>query len=316
MNSLAIRLLTPLALVALLGGCDLIKKGSGPKGQVVATVDGQEVTLAELQAELGGNASAPKAAQQAALQRIIARDLLAKAAHDQKLDQTPEFAVLLQRAKSDLAASLLERKMAGEVPPPTKDDADRFVEDHPTMFAQRQLIVLDQVQAPPSRDINLLRALQPLKDLGQAEQTLDSRGVPHQRTMTTLDTLNLDPRMAEQIEKATSDDLLIFAGPRSLSVNQVKETHSMPFTGETASQYALRLLTNQRSQEAVQKQAQNIVLAAQDKIKYNPEFQPPKSGSPAAAAQPSAAAPAAQSAPTPELPAASDASGQPFTLGK
>src|SRR5688500_6823890 len=88
-----------LALVAglTLAACD---RGKEPSGQVVATVDGQEVTIRELRAELGNLSFATpaerKAGEQAALQAIVNRKLLAKASEDQKLDKSPEFALQKQ----------------------------------------------------------------------------------------------------------------------------------------------------------------------------------------------------------------------------
>ena len=58
----------------------------------------------------------------------------------------------------------------------------------------------------------------------------------------------------------------------------------MPFTGPAATQYALRALVNQRSQEAVSKQGQAILKAAQAKVKYGEGYAPtPQGQAPAAA---------------------------------
>jgi EpsD family peptidyl-prolyl cis-trans isomerase len=322
MKSSMVRLLAPVALIALLGGCNLFNKGQ-PKGQVVATVNGQEVTLAELQAEMGSNTpsnpAAAKAVEQAALQRIIARDLLAQAAHDQKLDQTPQFAIELNRGRKELQASLLEKKMASEVPPPQRDEADRFVADNPSMFAQRQLFVLDQVQAPPSTDASLLRQLEPLKDLGAVEALLNSRSVPHQRGINVVDSLRVDPKLTQSLQAANAtNDLLIVNLPNMLTANAIKETHAAPITGDAATRVAMQILANRRTQDAVQKQAQSIIAAGTTKVKYNDAYKPTAQPAAApAAAAPASGAPAAAPASAPvQLPAPGSSTGQPFALGK
>jgi EpsD family peptidyl-prolyl cis-trans isomerase len=294
MHSRLFRLATPLALLALLGGCDFIKShtGGAPKGQVVATVEGQEVTLQELQAELPGglpqDPNAVKAVQLSVLQRIVARDVLAKAAKDQKLDQTPQFAMQMSRAKSNLMAQLVERKMASEVPPPSRDDAERFVADHPTMFSQRQMFTVEQIQTAPTNDQNLLRALAPLKSLEDIESLLNSKGVAHQRTMTMLDGLRTDPKLIEQINKLPAGEPFIVPTGNGLLINQVKDTRSLPFTGEPAIQVAMRSLANQRTQEAIAKQGKAMMDAASEKIKYNPDYDPAKFKAPSRPAAPAA----------------------------
>ena len=78
------KLAVGVASVALimLSGCHK-GAGSAPTGQVVASVDGQEVTQREVSAELSGFSSqdenATKKAQQSAVQAILNRKLLAKA---------------------------------------------------------------------------------------------------------------------------------------------------------------------------------------------------------------------------------------------
>ena len=104
--------LIPFACLALTA-CDLgkAKEAKAPAGQVVATVDGEEITARELRAELQGmsfpSPQARKSAEQAALQSIIDRKLLAKAAEEAKLDETPDFA--LQKALRLTVTNLLQR---------------------------------------------------------------------------------------------------------------------------------------------------------------------------------------------------------------
>ena len=88
--------LTPAAAVF---GCLLALDGCNrePTGQVVAVVGDDEVTLQEVNAELG-NAQVPEGAdpkkiQQLALQRIVERRLPASVARDEKLDERPEFLI-------------------------------------------------------------------------------------------------------------------------------------------------------------------------------------------------------------------------------
>ena len=107
-----------------LTGCDFgaKAKNKAPTGQVVATVDGDEITMRELRAELAGmtfpDANARKAAEQAALQSIINRKLVAKAALEAELDKTPDFALQKERANELLLAQALQKKIVDEARPP------------------------------------------------------------------------------------------------------------------------------------------------------------------------------------------------------
>ena len=88
MNLKLLRNAAPIACLALVA-CHIpgMKDNKAPTGQVVATVDGQEVTISDLRAELANAPKAQdpkiaKAMEMGALQEIVARKILAKAAHD------------------------------------------------------------------------------------------------------------------------------------------------------------------------------------------------------------------------------------------
>src|SRR5438128_6450086 len=98
-----------------LGGCGQIKKlmgGGKAEGQVVATVNGDEITAIELRQELGNFASRDpkimKAAQQRALQGIILRKLMVQQAKEQKLDKSPDYAVQVQRGEANLLVQMYQ----------------------------------------------------------------------------------------------------------------------------------------------------------------------------------------------------------------
>src|SRR5579875_2662233 len=108
----------------LLGGCG--KKGSESldKGQVVATVDGKDITTGELNAELMGvnvpQGERGKAIQQAALQQIVNRTILADLARDRGLDKTPMYLLQVRRGEDSLLVQMLQRQLASQIKPPTR----------------------------------------------------------------------------------------------------------------------------------------------------------------------------------------------------
>src|ERR1700759_2385718 len=83
------RILSVFLITCVLSACQ--HKASG---QTVAVVNDQEITAADLNAELtsSNNASGdPKAARAAALQRLVDRKLLVEQAQSDGIDKSPEF---------------------------------------------------------------------------------------------------------------------------------------------------------------------------------------------------------------------------------
>ncbi len=283
-----------LTLVAVsvmaLGGCKLPWGGGGkaPVGQVVATVAGQEITVRELNAELAG-ASIPdpktlKLAQQAALRNIIARTILAKAAVDQGLDKTPDFALQKQRAMQGLLAQTLQNKVVASVPPATRQEAEAFVAAHPDIFAERKIFVVSQIRSARPADAAAMTAFEPLKTLPDVEAQLDKDHLAYQKGMVNFDTVGADPKMVDAIIKLPPNEIFVIPNNGGITFNQIQSTQTVPFTGEPAIQYAMKVITHQRTEEAVNREFGGILKAAAGEIKYNKDYAPPKP--PAAPSQP------------------------------
>src|SRR5687768_2411812 len=94
MKTLAFTLMPALLLTSACGE----KREAAPSGQVVATVNGKEITILDLRQE-AGTANPGKPVEQAALNAIIARELLADEAKKQELDALPATAIMQDKAR-------------------------------------------------------------------------------------------------------------------------------------------------------------------------------------------------------------------------
>jgi peptidyl-prolyl cis-trans isomerase C len=250
-----------------------------PTGQVVATVGGKEVTRLDLEAELSGvNISDPKVrktAEQQALQMIIARTILADEARKEHMDKTPDFALQQQRAIDTLLVQDLQNKLVNSVPAPTDEEAQRFITDHPDIFAQRKVFVVDTIRMARPADPNIVKGLQPLKTLPDVDAYLTANHVDHGRTSGNIDVVGMDPKLVDQIVKLPPNEVFLYPGPNGiLLVNQIRETHIVPFQGDQATKYALNVLKKERTQQAVGKQLHQMVAAQATTVQYNDAYKP------------------------------------------
>jgi len=291
MNYLARYALMSVA-VAGLAGCKIpgLHSHAAPTGQVAATVNGQEVTVRDIAAELGPfNTPDPKvrkAAETAALENIVSRKIVAQDAVAQGLDKTPDFALLKQRAIDNLLAQLLEKKLASQVPVPTKEDADAFVTSHPNMFAQRKIFLVDQLRMARPTDPAVLKPLQPLKTLPEVEAQLDKDHIVYQKGVGSLDALAADPNLIDQILKLPAGEIFIVPSNGELLVNQIRETQVAPVTGDQASQFALNYLRRQRTQDTVRRQMSALVGKGLAQVSFNKDYMPVKPSSASHSAAP------------------------------
>lgn len=280
-----------------LGACHFPGTGGGskaPTGQVVANVGDQEITLRELKAESPPlNTSDPKIREQsdqATLRNMVGRTILAKAARDQGLDKTPDFDMAKRRVEDTLLVQALQEKIAKGMPAITDDDAQRFIAEHPDIFAQRKVFTIDFIRIQRPTDPGVIKALEPLKTLDQVEEFLKSKQIPYQHSTGNLDAVGADPRMIDAMIKLPPNEVFVIPNGQTLLINKIVGSKVVPFTGPQAVDYAKKVMTRQRTQEAINRQFNEIIAKAKPTVKFNKAY---------AAAAPN---PGAVTAPDPNAP--------------
>jgi EpsD family peptidyl-prolyl cis-trans isomerase len=267
--------LAPCFALLVLTGCS--PESSAAAGPVAATVDGQEITVAALKAEMSAadliNANDPKV-QRAALQRLIIRRLLAKDAQEQKLDQTPDAKVLRAAAAETVDANISQRAVLAKIVPPTRAEAEAYVRAHPEMFAQRTVYLLDQFQMAQNPDAALGKALEPANSLEQVEAILKARNINFQRRVQEVDSLRLGPQVSAQVAKLPPGGLFVLPGPAGAVINRVTASKPEPLVGERAATIATQVLLEDRRREAIAKHVGALITANKGKITYGEGFSP------------------------------------------
>jgi EpsD family peptidyl-prolyl cis-trans isomerase len=267
----AIILAPSLALLAACGSDD------APTGQVLATVNGEEITSSELNSEMGGirarNPAEQRELQRAALQNIVNRTLLAQAAAEQGADDGPAAAIAKRRATQLAQINLYEEQLRRGVPNVSREEADQFIADNPALFAQRRILLVDQIIVPNPPEA-LLRALEPLDTLAQVQAELGRYNLPTRATFGVIDAVTMDPGAVRQIVALPADAVFILPAQGTIRINRIRENHIQPITGQDAVNIATELLRNQRIQRQVSEAVTRVLREGQTNVRYNADYQP------------------------------------------
>lgn len=277
-------LLAAIGAAALVAGCH-----SKPTGQVVATVDGDEITLTELNAELATMqipaGADKKLVQNAALERIVERKLLAGAARQDGVDQNPEFIVRRQQMEDALLVQMLAKKIAGGVKVPAAGAVDKFMAENSNMFGNRAIYTVDQIQFDAPKRTEYLKALAAAHSMTDVVAALDSNGIKYQRGNAQMDSAVVPPQMMAQILKVPAGEPFVVPMGGKVAVSVITGNKPAPMTGDTVRPYAVNAVKNAELGKLLQ--ARLATEKAKAKIQYQPGFSAP----PAAGAAPKPAAP-------------------------
>ncbi len=263
------------------------KTPKAPTGQVVAILDGQEITVLEVNAELQGTPIPPnmtrRDAEKVALNNIITRRMLSKAAEERELNKKPEFLMQERRTAEQLRVQALARDIASKVKAPTRDEADKFIAENPWMFRDRKFFILDQIQFLRPDNIQSL-GFEGAKTMVEIEGILNANKIEFRRQPASLDALGANPNFIREVSKVLEknpQELFMFASrPQGapapvVLVNQVKESRVQPFMGDEARTYATNYLRNERTQAALRAEVEKQQKAAKERTTFQAGWEPP-----------------------------------------
>lgn len=282
MNGNKRQLLAAVAMSLALAGCKKGEDKAVAQGQVVAVVDGKEITSSELNAELQGmnvpnNEQAREQAKNAALDVLISRTILTNVARERKLDQSPTYIMQKRRADEALLVQTLQREIASKVTAPTRADAMAFINATPELFAQRKIYSLDQIAfAVPPGNTALLKSLEPLKTMEAVEQQLIQSRVRYQRANGKLDTIQVDPNLMKRIAQLPAGEIFVLPNNGALVANLITKVDVVPFQGDAAIDYAMNYLQNKKVSEAADKDLKARIEKARKEVRYQPGYGPAK----------------------------------------
>ncbi|RVU04687.1 hypothetical protein EOE18_11060 [Novosphingobium umbonatum] len=245
---------------------------SAPKGQVVATINGTEVTMNELKEE---SASAGPGQQNSAtaLQTMVTRKLLAEAAKAEKLDQLPTTAIQLKRAEESVLVEALMRKLRDSAPAPSTDEARVYVSEHPSSFSRRRIFVVDQYIVPNAPQA-LFKEMEPINTLPEALALLKKHNLAANRVVGTIDALTIDGEAAEKLAALPPNAIFISPEGDGMRLNYIRDVEIEPIPANQAEKIALETLRNRRISQLVSNKASEIVGSSMRNVKFNPAFAP------------------------------------------
>lgn len=276
-------MVTLAASLALTAGCT--KKA---EGQVAAVVNGEEITVQEVNAEMGLQQIPPgvekDAVRQGALQRIVERRLLAQAAKDDGLDKSPEYLIRRRALDDALLVQTLAKKISATIKVPEARQIDAFITERPAMFANRSILTIDRLQFAPKSNTSLLKQLETAHTLDAVADTLRTNKIEFMRDKGEIDTARLSADAAKQILALPQGEPFILPQGGLYVAGVVVSTRAAPLGGGQVRPVAVNILRGEQLNKAVESRLTAAKQAA--KIEYQTGFAPPKGGAAKPAAGP------------------------------
>lgn len=254
-----------------LAGCNRDQPaGDATPGQVLASVNGEAITVLQLNEELQ-RAGVPAAQQQVAgkqmLQALIDRELLESAAAKEKIDREPKVMQAIERARSVIIAEAYMQKAVGDTGRPTQSEIEEYFNQHPQFFAKRRQLAMNQLVLPASAVSPELRAAaDKATSLEEVARHLDTRQVAYGRAQVTRSTADLKPELASTLlALPKGKPFLMQDGQRAMLI-AIDAVRDAPVALDVAAPQIGHYLAQRKNQELAQAEMQRLRASA--RIEY------------------------------------------------
>lgn len=267
-----------LAVLILATGC-----GKSATGQVAAVVNGDEISIQELNAELEGVNLPPNVDKQLLmrelLQKLIDRRLLAQSAKEEGLDRDPTYITQQRRLSEELLVRMYAKKAADSIRVPDTTTIDNYIASHPLAFSDRKRLKVDQIQFSPPQDVEKIKQFEGDHSLADIEKRLTGMGIGFQRGNGTIDTGTLPPAMLKTILALPPGEPFIVPSNGKVIANVITSSEPIPVTQEEARQAAAQAIRTESLAKIGDTRLKEA--RAKAKIDYQPGYSPPANKAPA-----------------------------------
>lgn len=254
-----------------LSACDEQKKKSG---QVVARINGEEITAPQLEAELryasslqADSTAPPQATREQAMEALIDRQLLLDEALRNKIDRDPALIQIIERFKTQAIVQAYLESKAGSPQQPGKAEIDGYFQAHPEMFAHRKMFEVEQLIIDAQDFGAPVKAMMDsAESLEQVAAWLRQRKIAHVQRQHSYSSAELPPEVGRRMQSLGRNHLFVMRDGQRDLLCALTELRESPVAPDAAAPQIERYLMNKKMQETATAEITRLRSAA--KLEY------------------------------------------------
>ena len=265
-----------LLLALAVAGCGGNASPQAPSSQIVARVNGKDISVHQLNNQLSrmpvvDGANIEEVRKQA-LEQLVVQELLIQQALALKLDRDPKTMLALEAARRDvLSQAYLERSAATAAAPQqslSAAEVTKFYQDNPALFSQRRIYDYREVaiKQPFEKRDELMQVIAAATTIDEVEQWLATAGIAYQAKDQITPAEQLPMEMLQGFAAMSNDEVALFNASNELRLVYLKDATSQPISEAIAKPLIERYLGANRYQQSAEQEIAR--LKAQAQIEY------------------------------------------------
>lgn len=272
-------LISSLLLVVLtfaLGACGEKQGGTKSGTQVVARVNGEELSIHQLNFQMSQLAQVSedqaKAASRQVLERLVDRQLLLQKSVEAKLDRDPGVLQALDNSKREiLAQAYMEQQMAKAGKPSVQEMKD-FYNKRPELFEKRRIYRLQELAVMAGNDklAEIEAGMKTVSHINQIANWLKQKEYKYSVSMNMRAAEQLPLELLPRLSRMKDGEIIVIPNQNSVNIVVMAGSQEQPLTLEKATPLIEQYFLSQRKSEIAKQQMESLRKEA--KIEFLGDF--------------------------------------------
>lgn len=276
-NSVLVLLVGTALVLAGCGKENQAKANEKPETQVVAKVNGDEISIHQVNFQLGRMTQSNQAqlteaqGKQAAKQilaRLVDQQLLKQQALEAKLDRDPRVLQALEASKNEILAQAYLEQMMTKAVKPSANEIKTFYTEHPELFEKRRIFRLQELVVDVKKEQfeEVENGLKTIKNVNEMAAWLKSKNYPFSANSNVRTAEQLPLELLKKIQPLKDGELMAVPAERTLNIIHLAASQSAPISRDKATPIIEQYFLNQNKTSLAKKEM--LALNTKSKIEF------------------------------------------------
>ena len=251
-----------VAATITLSACGKKGEDSAKKSdtQVVAIVNGDEITIHQVNFQLSRmgqmNEAQAKVVSKKVLTRLIEMQLLKQQAIEQKLDKNPGLLQAMEASKDQMLAQAYLETMMAKAPKPSSSEIDEFYKSHPELFENRRVFRLQElmVNIDKSKFAETEASIKDIKGINEIAAWLKEKNYPFSANAAVKEAETLPSDMLKKLQVLKDGEMLILPSEGALHIINLAASQTAPISRIKATPIIEQYFMNQNKTNLAKKE--------------------------------------------------------------
>ncbi|MBB5190810.1 EpsD family peptidyl-prolyl cis-trans isomerase [Silvimonas terrae] len=260
-----------LAVTAALSGCKNDTQANAPPSQVLARVNGDEITVNQLNYLLASQKSVDDQTRQRMLENLVTQDVLVQKAVEAKLDRDPRVLSSIEFSRRQILAQAMLSKEVGTPQPVTDADVQKFYAERPELFEKRNIYTLDSyLVANNTLTDAVKKQLDSVHTPQDMRATLQAAGITFREAQERTPPEKMPQQLLKVVTPLKAGDVAIVVQNDQAMLVLLDSVQPVPASLKDATPAIQAYLQQERAQKLAEQKIETLKKAA--KVEYVQQF--------------------------------------------